>query len=247
MAKLPQLIRTAPHVERRIHDALAEERAKPSERDGRLGMSQLGKCERNLWASLNGIPEDAPIEPRILLLFAHGNAIETHVIDHLRKAGFFVRDRNEAGHQFRYEDFGGKLVGHIDGMIELGSKPSDRAWCLLEIKSANTTKFDELVAVGYESWNPEYAAQLQVYMGYARIADSLVVVYQKDTSRLHCEKVRFDPVKFKRLVGKAERIIASPKVLDRPTEAKSQYCNYCKWCPRNQWCWGPLADVRFAE
>lgn len=247
MAKLPELIRTAPHVERRIHAALAEEREKPSDRDGRLGMSQLGQCERNLWASLRGVPVDKPIEPRILLLFDHGNAVESHVIANLRKAGFVLVDRDEHGNQFRYEDFGGRLVGHIDGKIELGTNASARETCLLEIKSANAKKFDELEAVGYEAWNPVYAAQLHTYMGYARLADSLALVYNKNTSQLYCEKIRFNPSKFKALVAKAARIITSDKTLPRPAEAKSQYCAYCKWCDRNAWCWGPLADVKFAE
>lgn len=242
MAKLPALIRTAPHIERRIHAAVTEERHKPSERDGRLGLSQLGDCERNLWAGINGIPEDKEIEPRILVLFGHGHAVEAHVIDLLKRAGFNVLDRDpKTGEQFTVEDFNGKLAGHADGMIECGKND----FLLLEIKSASEKKFDELLAVGYEAWNPKYAAQLQAYMGYFKLSDSLAVVYEKNTSRIHAEKVRFDPVKFGEFHAKAQRIVTAEKVLPRPVEGKSRYCAFCKWCNRGDWCWSPLAGVEF--
>jgi len=248
MAKLPALIRTARHVERRIHTVMAESRAKNTSRNGRLGMSQLGKCERNLWAGLQGIPEDHEMDPRILVLFEHGNAVEDHVIRLLKRAGFLVQETDpDTGQQWRLSAFNDRLVGHMDGKIR--TNPVSTEWALLEIKSANEKNFDELITVGYEAWNPQYAAQLQIYMGYSHLSDSLVVVYAKATSRIYAEKIRFDPAKFGALVEKAERILkhSAVKPIDRPAEGKSQYCGYCKWCDRNQWCWSPLAEVQFDD
>jgi len=244
MAKLPALIRTAPHIERRIHEALTDESRKPSERDGRLGLSQLGDCERNLWAGMNGIPEDKEIEPRILVLFKHGHAVEAHVIDLMRTAGLNVLDRDpKTGEQFTVEDFNGKLASHIDGLVECGKN----GFLLLEVKSASEKKFDELLAAGYEAWNPKYAAQLQAYMGYFKLDDSLAVVYEKNTSRIHAEKVRFDPVRFGELHAKAKRVVTSTEVLPKPPEAKSRYCAFCKYCSRGDWCFSPLAGLTFDE
>ena len=122
-------------------------------------------------------------------------------------------------------------------------------WRLLEIKSASEKQFELCKALGYEKWNPKYAAQLQVYMGYAGFEDSVAVVYNKNTADIYIEKVRFDPQAFESLKQKATRILNQPPdvPLPRPAEGKSQYCGFCKWCARNQWCWSATADVRFAE
>ena len=213
-----------------------------------LRMSAAGDCERNLWAGLNDIPEDKEIEPRILALFDHGNAIEVHVIRLLRLSGRNVIDVDPGTNdQFELVDFDGKEVGHIDGKIETGSRPTNRHLSLLEIKSANTKQFNMLLELGYVAWKPTYASQIQKYMGNADLPDALVIVYCKDDSRIHAERILYDPVAFFNLRGKAHRIIESTELLNRPPEAKSQYCKFCKYCNRNQWCWAPTTGANFDD
>ena len=244
MAELPKLIRTLPLVEQRIHAALAERRFNDTSRSGHLHMSQIGKCERFLWAELNGEKPDPPRE-RILVLFDHGHAVERHVLDLLDEAGYgVISEGDDFGGQIRVSGFDGRLVGHLDGKI---SMMGEHDWSLLEIKSANTKQFELLKEVGYEAWKPDYAAQIQMYMGYAQLPDAVVVVYSKENSEIYAERIRFDLSQFSELRRKAERILDAESLPDRPAEAKSQYCKYCKYCDLGNWCWGPLAGVSFDD
>jgi len=210
-------------------------------------MGQIGDCERNLWAGLNGIPEDKEISPRVLVLFGHGNVIESHVIALLRDAGYLVEDReSQSGKQFQCLALDGRLVGYIDGTIMLGDIRRPRK-LLLEIKSANEKQFEVARDVGYEAWNPKYAAQLQVYMGCSDLAEALAVVYCKNTSDMYAERIKFNSECFSELLEKADRVLLSSELLPRPEAAKSQYCGFCKYCSRNAWCWSPLRDANFDD
>jgi hypothetical protein len=245
MAKLPEIPNRAPYIERAIHRALSERQEK-EQKAPFLSMSEIGGCERNLWAGLHEIPQDKEIEPRILALFELGKHVEIHVIELLRASGRIVWDVDpETNEQFHYTDFDNRFRGRTDGMIELGSSQPHRA--LLEIKSANQKQFDLLIEVGYAVWHPKYADQLCVYMGYADLKEALVIVYCKNDSRLYAERLKSNPVRFHALRLKAGRILEAETTLPRPEEAKSQYCGFCKWCSRNQWCWSSTADVQFDE
>lgn len=246
MAKLPALIRTAPHIERRIHEALQADRANVDPaRAKRLALSQVGKCERDLWGSINGIPEDKEIDSRVLVLFSLGNAVEEHIVQLLNLAGYVGQVRDQStGEQYRVTMCDGKASGRLDGKIQWGR---DKEWILLEIKSANEKKYRELIEVGYKAWNQVYADQLQIYMGLDNLNDSLAIVENKNTSELYSEKIRLDPNRFEFLSAKVERIVNSDTLLPKPPEAKSRYCKHCKWCNRGDWCWSPLAGVEFDE
>ena len=243
---MPKVAKTASWIETRIHNALRRgSDLEAKHRAGRLGLSQIGKCERALHAQMRGVVTPREVEGRILVLFDLGNYIEGQMLESLEMADFAIR-QSEDGEQIRVAAFDDKAVGHLDGEIRF--RRNDRAdeWAVLEIKSAGRKAYDALVDAGsYSEWKPEYAAQVQVYMGLRGRTEALVVVECKDTSRLWCEISIFDPDEFERLMAKAERIVTEPEILDRPSEAKSQYCKYCKWCDANAWCWGPLAGVSF--
>lgn len=248
MPALPKLLSTRPNIEQRIHRALEEDRKKrATEHRPGIMLSSIGECPRALWAALHGIPEESPPEGRTLVIFEHGNAVEEHVIKLLRAAGYSVSDRSyETKAQHAIEAFEGRVRGRIDGTIALGRAKFERDY-LLEIKSAKLEKFEELLAVGYEAWNPKYADTLHSYMGWGGFHRALVVVYCKNDSRLYCEVVTFDAGRFAALKRKAEVILGSLATPPRPDEAESQYGSFCKWCSRNGWCWGPLSEYQFDE
>jgi hypothetical protein len=250
MPQLPKLTKKADYVERRIHATLADERAKKdATHGGKLAFSQVGKCARLLYAGVNGVPEERDPQGRILVLFDLGEAVESHLISLLKRSGFEVQDRDpETGEQIRVVDFNGRASGRLDGEVLLGDRPHNQRWAVLELKSAKASRFDELEELdSYELWDLAYADQLQVYMGYRKRDEALVVVECKDDSRLHCERIAFNPTRFGELHQKARDIITAKTPPNRPPEAKSQYCGYCKWCDVNGWCWGPLAGVKFDE
>ena len=244
LPKVPRRIDLASKVYSAIEVEEAEQRAQPH-----LRMSSIGRCERDLWAELQGVESERPFDGRMLTLFRLGHAIERHVIEGLRLAGREVLDVDpETACQWEVKSPGGEIVGHIDGVIvDTGSRKGERA--ILEIKSASEKRFEALLASeGYEEWNPGYADQLHAYMGWSGIRQAIAVVYCKNDSRIYAERIGFDPKRFDGLVAKVDRILAAeddpPK---RPPEATSQYCKFCKWCDRNEWCWSVLREVKFAE
>ena len=248
--KLPKIAKTASWVQYRIHKALEKELNETNTlKSHRLALSQIGKCERSLWAGINGIPDERPPAGRILVLFDLGNAVENHLVELLRRAGFEVQDRDpNTGEQFRITGFGEKASGRLDGIIRFRHRNTTNEWDLLEIKSANTKKFDELLSIGlYQDWNPVYGDQVQIYMGRYGLKHSLVIVECKDDSRIYVEIIDFDPDRYRDLWAKAERIVNSPTLLPRPSDGKSQYCDFCKYCSHQKWCWGPMPGVNFDE
>lgn len=238
MATLGKILNPSPEIERRIHRALADARAKQGASTV-LRLSAAGECVRSLWAGLRGEAPAEEIEPRILAVFEMGHAVETLVVKLLRDAGYVVLRQQE-----QITAYGGRVVGHIDGTTLLGAK-HDQTEHLLEIKSSNTKRFEELLAVGYEAWSPKYADQLHAYMGFLGLDRALVIVVCKDDSRIHAERIRFDRDRFISINKALKTALDFEMVPARPAEATSQYCAYCKYCARAEWCWGPTAEVSF--
>lgn len=208
-------------------------------------MSASGRCYRDRWATMQGLPLDygKGFGASVLQIFRLGHVIEDEVVDLLGEAGFTVSDQQrEVGE--------GQWIGHIDGIVEWS--PSGRDWdrvtSLLEIKSANAKQFGLCQELGYEAWKPQYAAQLHAYMGYIpEVEEALVIVYNKNTSEIYAERILFDLDEFERLKEQSRIVTESKTVPVRPKQATSHGCRFCNWCDRNEWCWSPATDVEFDE
>jgi len=228
-----------------IHGAMKSERALIQEqKSDRLALSAIGGCERNLWATVHGVPESSGrgFSGRMLVLFSLGDAIEFQIVGLLRKAGCIVEDVDPlTNEQFRVV-VGDLASGRLDGKIYV--KPDDLEPALLEIKSANSKSFGKLWGTGYEKWNPKYAAQIQIYMRLAGLKSAVVIVENKDDSELYVEGILLDEEAADALIAKAMRVTTSEDVLPRPVEAKSPSCSFCKWCPRIKWCWFPTQEEK---
>jgi len=180
--------------------------------------------------------------PKLLRIFRLGHIIEDEVVQLLEKAGFTVKDQ-------QLELGSGQWLGHIDGLIDM-SRDAVPDWCLLEIKSANAARFELLCELGsYAAWNAGYAAQIQAYLHHLNgISDAIIVVYNKNTSELYTERILYDIDAARLLEKNNALVIAEGNVPpQRPPEAKSQYCQFCKWCDFQQTCWGGAVDVTFDE
>lgn len=251
MANLPTLARTHREIERRIHQALEEERSKRVVKP-RLALSEIGRCVRDLWAQHHGIPDERPPGGQALMTFDVGSVIETAVTDWLQKAGYTISTRR-GDDQWRVTMPGEIASGRLDGLIQWGS-PRDMDWRLLEVKTAKAKRFDELLAAGsYRAWNPGYYDQVQAYMGASQTAsdvpalsDCLVVVVCKDDARLHCEMIRLDHDHYAQLEAKT-RTAMGDEMPNRPDQARGKSSAFCKWCSRAQWCYSALAGVDFDE
>ena len=117
----------------------------------------------------------------ILRIFDAGHQFETLSIRWLRGAGFDLRTERADGGQFGFEAAGGKLRGHIDGVIVAGPDVGLRWPALWEHKALNTKSWNDLVKRGLALSKPVYFAQVQLYMGYLDLETALVTALNKDT------------------------------------------------------------------
>ena len=242
-------------IERRLHAALEDERTKRKS-TGRISLSEIGKCVRDLWAAHHGIPDERPPDGRALMTFDVGSALEDTVTGWLMKAGYRISTGAD-GQQWRVTiegETGAEIAsGRLDGLILWGN-PREQDWRLIEVKTAKAKRYEELVEAGsYRAWNPGYYDQVQAYMGASHssivtpsVSDSLVLVVCKDDARVWSEMIRLDMDHFRTLEAKA-RVAVGDTMPEKPKEARGKSSKFCQWCSRKEWCYGPLVGVSFDD
>jgi hypothetical protein len=84
---------------------------------------------------------------------------------------------------------------------------------------------------------PVYFAQLQVYMGYFELENSLFTAINRDTGEMLYEVVPLDAKAAQEASDRALRVVTAdaPEDFARIGREKSDF--RCKWCPYNGTCW----------
>jgi len=228
-----------------IDTALAAENGTRVRRDY-LGGSRLGDpCTRRLQYEFLDAPRDpgTGFSGQTLRIFAVGHVFEDLAIGWLRRAGIDVRTRDRAGEQFGFSVAGGRIQGHIDGVVvavpteaqSFVTVPS-----LWECKSANARNWKEIVRRGVTAAKPIYAAQIALYQAYMGLteAPALFTAVNKDTCELHHELVPFDAALAQATSDKAVRVLRASdagELLPRLTADPDHFeCARCSWRSR---CW----------
>ena len=150
----------------------------------------------------------ASFSGQTLRIFAVGHVFEDLAVDWLRQAGFDLRTRNRAGEQFGFSVAGGRVQGHIDGVI-VAAPMAMAVPALWECKSANARNWQEIARRGVVAAKPIYAAQIALYQAYMGLTDApaLFTAVNKDTSELWHETVPFDAALAQAASDKAVRIL----------------------------------------
>lgn len=189
-----------------------------------LGMSGIGgTCRRKIWYGFRGYTPTA-LEGRVQMIFSMGDAVELQTLRWLEQAGYRITDRQRS-----FELLNGLLRGHCDGIIEgVTSRPH-----ILEIKSASASRFKLFKDNGICETSPEYAAQVQMYMGCAGLDRALFVVMNKNTCEILTERVHFQKREFDALVEKAREIISA----DVEIKAYGKDSRECGMCDYRMHCW----------
>ena len=94
------------------------------------------------------IPKDTgkDFEGRTLRIFAAGHVFETLAIKWLRQAGFELYTENSKGEQFGFAVAGGRIQGHVDGIINNAPAGLGMTFpALWEAKSLNNKSGGEIV------------------------------------------------------------------------------------------------------
>ena len=232
-----------------LDEALAREHAARAPRDY-LGASRLGAaCERALQYEF----AQAPVDPgrelpgRVLRIFEVGHALEDLAIRWLGVAGFALFTRKRDGGQFGFAVAGGRIQGHVDGILAAG--PADLGLTypsLWECKTMNDRAWRETVKLGVARAKPLYAAQMAVYQAYLEAVvpgisehPALFTAINKDSQEIWFERVPFDGALAQRMSDRAVRILTAtdagellPRAFTTPTHVE---CRGCAWQDR---CWG---------
>jgi hypothetical protein len=217
-----------------------------------LGASRLGHpCERALQFEFTGAPKDdgRDFAGQSLRIFAIGHVLEDLAVAWLRAAGFDLHTRKgnrPDGGQFGFSIAGGRIRGHVDGIIAGGPEDLGLALpALWECKTMNAKNWRACVRDGVARAKPVYAAQIALYQAYMEgsvpgisAAPAMFTAINKDTAELHHELVPFDAALAQSMSDRAVRILQAtdagellPRVATIPDFFE---CRFCPWAER---CW----------
>jgi len=237
------------HLGALIDQALDAERSQQTPRQY-LGASRLGvSCERALQFEYAGAPVDPgkQFSGRTLRIFEVGHVLEEVAIRWLRLAGFDLYTRRKNGSQFGFSVAGGRIQGHVDGVIAAGPAEIGLAFPMLwECKTMNDKNWRETVKKGAAVAKPVYAAQMAIYQAYMESSipgisanPALFTAINKDTQELWFELVPFDGGLAQRMSDRAVRVIQAteagellPRGFVDPNHFECQYCSWATRCAR---------------
>lgn len=210
-----------------------------------LGASRIGEpCARKLVYEITHTDKDEgkAFAGVLLRIFDAGHQFEALTIRWLRAAGFDLRTHNRAGEQFGFSVAGGRLRGHIDGVIVAGPEIGVAWPALWEHKALNARSWSDLVKRGVRDSKPIYYAQVQLYMAYLAVAATVFTAMNKDTQELHHEIVPFQPSAAQPLSDKAVDILRAADAGELPPRiagvADFYLCRRCEYARR---CWETTA------
>lgn len=207
-----------------------------------LGASRLGvSCARALQYEFAKAPVDPgrDADGRLLRIFRRGHVIEDCMVDWLRAAGFDLRTRQANGDQFGFSAAGGRLQGHIDGVI-VGGPEGVTYPALWENKCLGSKSWRDLEKSGLAVSKPVYAAQVAIYQAYLELHEqpAIFTAVNADTMEIYTELVPFDAALAQRMSDRALTVISAteagellPRAFHDPTHFE---CRMCAWQDR---CW----------
>jgi len=207
-----------------------------------LGASRLGaSCERALQYEFAKAPVDSgrDADGRLLRIFRRGHVMEDCMVDWLRAAGFDLRTRKANGDQFGFSAAGGRLQGHIDGVI-VGGPEGFTYPALWENKCLGSKSWRDLEKSGLAVAKPVYAAQVAIYQAYLELHEqpAIFTAVNADTMEIYTELVPFDGALAQRMSDRALKVISAtdagellPRGFLDPTHFE---CRMCAWQDR---CW----------
>ena len=240
---------TAERINALIDAALIAEREATPPRTY-LGASRLGHaCERALQFEFACAPKDegADFGGQTLRIFAIGHQLEDLAIRWLRAAGIDLVTQKRDGGQFGFSVAGGRIRGHVDGIIaDAPAALGIRKPALWECKTMNAKNWRACVKDGVTVSKPVYAAQIAIYQAYMEpsvpgisASPALFTAINKDTAELYHELVPFDADLAQRMSDRAVRILQTTDAGELlPRIAANRDFFECRFCAHAERCWG---------
>lgn len=233
MAKVPEPMHTTSAMIYQAYEADADNGNRPH-----LGASLIGhECERSLWYTFRWA-KAKQWPGRMLRLFETGNLEESRIVRNLRRIGVQVHETAPDGKQWRVSAVGGHFGGSMDSAL-LGLPEAPKTWHVGEYKTFNEKSFKELQAKGVEKAKPMHWDQMQTYMGLTGMERAMYVAVCKNDDSIYTERIEFDPVRFAKIMERAERIIGAAEPPLRVSKDPSWHV--CKMCDYHSICHGDEA------
>ncbi len=214
-----------------------------------LGASRLGvACQRALQYEYLHVAPDAGREfpGRVLRVFEVGHALEDLAIRWLRLTGFDLYTRKTSGGQFGFSVAGGRIQGHVDGVINAAPACLEIGVpALWECKTMNDKSWRDTVKHGVAASKPVYAAQIAIYQAYMEPSipgiaanPALFTAVNKDSQEIWFELVPFDAGLAQRMSDRAVQVITASEVGELlPRHATTPTHVECKFCAWQDRCW----------
>ncbi len=231
-----------------IDKALTIEHSQQTARDY-LGGSRLGvSCNRALQFEYTDTPkdEDQNFTGRTLKIFQAGHVFEELMVKWLRLGGIDLIANKPNGDQFGFTVAGGKVKGHIDGVIINAPEELNFKFPMLfECKSLNNKSWNDVIKKGLAVSKPIYAAQIAIYQAYMESSiegisrnPALFAAINKDTAEVHFELVPFDKSLAQKSSDRAVMILRATEAHELlPRIANDSSYFECKFCPWQKRCW----------
>lgn len=207
-----------------------------------VGASQVGDdCLRRAQLQYK---QGSVVEGRMARIFDSGHHLEEAIIKWMVSSGFEISDR-----QLSFELLDGKFKGHCDGIITKAPKEFEiDKPCILEIKTANSTRFKSFKRYGVVLTSRQYAIQASLYQ-YGMTKENLDLInnevfflfYNKDTSELHYEKLAFNYDLALEGIENAKKIIESTELFEKISENRSHF--KCMTCSFRDFCHPQSKDI----
>jgi hypothetical protein len=218
-----------------IDDSLLQGQESPREY---LGASLLGaKCPRCIQYTFLAIAPDKSYTGQQKRIFEIGNILETVISNWLIRAGFDLQTHDESGQQFGFSQADGGIQGHVDGIIHNG--PIVAKYPILwECKTMKSTSWRDLARDHLQIANPQYFAQIQLYMAYMQLRQCLFTSLNKDTAELYHELIPFNSATAASYSDRAVQILKATESNELlPRIATKQDWFECKMCRFHDTCW----------
>ena len=210
------------------------------ERRSYLGGSRLGEeCARKLQYEYQGAT-GKPFPAKTQIVFAIGHASEDAVATLLRASGFTIKTHDENGFQFGFRTAGGRIKGHVDGVIIDGPKEFGPYPYLWEAKAVGNKYFNALVKHGVAKERPVYAGQVATYQAYMDLTENpaLFSIVNRDTGAIEFERVPFDAKLAQECTDRGVQVlqaVESGEMIPRPYPDADFF--KCKFCDYAEECW----------
>lgn len=196
-----------------------------------IGYSGIGsKCVRKLWYDFRHTYK-RKIPLRVKRLFDKGHNEEVIIIRDLERAGMVVTWKQKEV----VNEFFPQIKGHIDGVVTSVPGYPVGTEMLLEMKTANHSRFEKIKKQGVKLFDNAYWTQIQCYMSELHLDKCLYVVTNKNNEERLYLVYDYDPTCVTDVAYIAKDILSND---DIPMKIGSSIWWECKMCDAYEICQG---------